>query len=188
MDVHPTEIPGVLVLDPKVFRDDRGRFLELWNLDRGVEAGLPSRFVQDNCSYSTRGVLRGLHYQHPRGQGKLVSVIRGAIFDVAADIRRGSPTYGRWVGVKLDGESGRQLYIPPGFAHGFAVLGEEASIIYKCTDVYEPSGDRGVAWDDPILAIDWPISNPLLSVKDHDAPRLDSIEAGDLPEYEPAKI
>ena len=183
MNVQPTELPGVLVLEPKVFRDDRGQFLELWRLDRGRDAGLPERFVQDNCSHSTRGVLRGLHYQHPTGQGKLVSAIRGRIFDVAADVRRGSPTFGRWVGVELDAESGRQLYIPPGFAHGFAVLGDDAIVVYKCTEFYIHEEDRGIVWDDPTLAISWPLTDPALSPKDRAAPRLDEIEPGALPSY-----
>jgi dTDP-4-dehydrorhamnose 3,5-epimerase len=183
MKVIETELPGVLILEPRVFRDDRGYFVETWNASRYAEAGLPERFVQDNLSYSTRGVLRGLHYQHPRAQGKLVSVLQGAVYDVAVDIRRGAPTFGRWVGVELSAENGRQLYVPEGFAHGFAVLGDEALFVYKCTAPYDPAGEGSILWDDPDLGIAWPLATPRLSGKDAAAPRLRDVAPGRLPDH-----
>jgi dTDP-4-dehydrorhamnose 3,5-epimerase len=184
MNVVPTELPGVVILEPRVFRDDRGYFYETWSRERYAAAGLPETFVQDNLSYSTRGVVRGLHYQHPGGQGKLVSVLRGAVYDVAVDIRRGSPTFGRWVGVELSAENGRQLYIPEGFAHGFAVMGDEALFSYKCTAPYNPAGEGSVLWDDPDLGIAWPVgsSEARLSGKDAAAPRLRDVAPGRLPD------
>jgi len=185
MNAAPTGLPGVLILEPKVFRDDRGYFLETWNAARFAAAGLPARFVQDNVSSSRRGVLRGLHFQHPTAQGKLIQALRGAIFDVAVDIRRNSPTFGRWEGVELSEANGRQLYIPEGFAHGFVVTSESALVAYKCTDIYEPKHEGSVRWDDPELAIAWPVESPLLAPKDRDAPRLREIPADRLPEYRP---
>jgi dTDP-4-dehydrorhamnose 3,5-epimerase len=189
MNVVPTELPGVVILEPRVFRDDRGYFLETWSRDRYAAAGLPAEFVQDNLSYSTRGVLRGLHYQHPRAQGKLVGVLRGEVYDVAVDIRRGSPTFGRWVGVTLSAENGRQLYVPVGFAHGFVVMGEEALFVYKCTAPYDPGGEGSIVWDDPDLGIRWPLpagAAPRLSPKDAAAPRLRDVPADRLPAYQTA--
>jgi dTDP-4-dehydrorhamnose 3,5-epimerase len=169
MNVRPTTIPGVLVLEPRVFTDDRGFFFESHN-ERSFEAatGLAVRFVQDNHSRSGRSVLRGLHYQVRQPQGKLVRVADGCIFDVAVDIRRGSPTFGRWVGVELSAENRLQLWIPPGLAHGFLVLSETADVLYKATDFYAPGDERCLAWNDPALAIDWPAcgSAPRLSEKD----------------------
>jgi len=168
-----TELPGVVILEPRVFRDDRGYFLETWNQSRYAEKGLPERFVQDNLSFSTRGVLRGLHYQHPQGQGKLVTVIQGEVFDVAVDIRVGSPTFARWVGVTLSGENNRSLYIPPGFAHGFVVLGDTALFSYKCTEYYAPTCEASLLWDDPDLAIAWPQAEErVISSRDQTLPRL----------------
>lgn len=169
LTVTPTEIPGVLILEPKVFGDSRGFFLESFNQDTFRQAtGLDVNFVQDNHSRSSRGVLRGLHYQlPPHAQGKLVRVVSGSVFDVAVDIRRDSPTYGRWVGVSLTAENHRQLWIPPGLAHGFLVTSESADLLYKTTDYYSPTHERCIAWDDSDLAISWPLAGlPILSGKD----------------------
>lgn len=168
-----TEIPDVVLVRPKVFRDERGFFVETYKHSDFIEAGIPEHFVQDNHSKSARGVLRGLHYQKmPRAQGKLVRCIRGTIFDVAADIRRGSPTYARWVGVELSEDNGEMLYLPPGFAHGFLVLSETAEIVYKCSDEYSPADDRGILWNDPQIGIIWLENNPILSEKDLKLPLL----------------
>lgn len=181
MNVVETRLPGVLLIESRIFRDDRGHFQELWQRDRYAEAGLPGRFVQDNLSYSTRGVLRGLHYQHPTAQGKLVAVLRGAIFDVAVDLRPGSPHFGHWVGEHLEAGQGRQIYIPEGFAHGFAVTADEALVLYKCTNLYNPQEEGSILWNDPALGIAWPVSDPILSSKDREAPRLSEIPPGRLP-------
>jgi dTDP-4-dehydrorhamnose 3,5-epimerase len=183
MKVITTELPGVLLLEPKVFGDARGFFLETWQADRYVEAGLPARFVQDNQSRSQRGVLRGLHYQLIRPQGKLVWVTRGAVFDVAVDIRQGSPHFGRWYGCVLDDVDHRQLYIPPGFAHGFCVLSNEADFFYKCTDYYHPQAERGIAWNDPDIGINWPLADVSLSGKDQQNQPLAAQALDDLPGY-----
>jgi dTDP-4-dehydrorhamnose 3,5-epimerase len=187
MNVTETSLPGVLLIEPRVFRDDRGYFLETWSDAAFGPRGLPTTFLQDNLSYSAVGVLRGLHYQFPTAQGKLVSVVRGEVFDVAVDIRVGSPTFGRWVGATLSADSGRQLWIPEGFAHGFVVTGTEpASFAYKCTAGYDPAGQCSVLWDDPDIGIEWPGATPLLSPKDRDAPRLRDIPEDRLPRYGPA--
>ncbi len=187
MNVTPTSLPGVLVVEPRVFRDDRGYFLETWSESRYGPAGLPTVFRQDNLSHSMPGVIRGLHYQFPTPQGKLVGVALGEVFDVAVDIRVGSPTFGRWVGATLSAESGRQLYIPEGFAHGFLVLGEGPAVFtYKCTNGYDPAGQCSILWDDPDLAIDWPVASPLLSPKDADAPRLREVPESRLPRFDPS--
>ena len=169
MNARPTAIPDVLVVEPKVFGDARGFFFESFN-ERQFEAavGRPARFVQDNHSLSARGVLRGLHYQLPKSQGKLVRVVRGEVFDVAVDLRRGSPTFGRWVGELLSAENKRQLWIPEGFAHGFLVVSEQAEFLYKTTDYWYPQHERCIRWDDPALAIAWPLGGaaPLVSPKD----------------------
>ena len=172
MKIHTTEIPGALVLEPKVLGDQRGFFLETYNQQRFEDAGIELTFVQDNLSYSQRGVLRGLHFQNPNAQGKLVQVLEGSVFDVAVDIRAGSPAFGKWVGVELSAENKQQFYVPPGCAHGFCVLSEAALFAYKCTDLYNPEADGGIAWDDPDIGIRWPITSPLLSAKDERAPRL----------------
>ena len=172
MNVTPTNLPGVLVIEPKVFGDARGFFLETFQAERYEKAGLPSRFVQDNWSRSQKGTLRGLHFQDPNSQGKLVWCSRGAVWDVAVDIRKGSPTFGKWFGLELTEENKKQLYIPPGFAHGFCVLSDVADFQYKCTDNYMPQFDGGVRWNDPDLNIPWPITEPLLSVKDAAQPLL----------------
>ena len=172
MHVIPTALAGVLVLEPRGFGDDRGFFMESYNRRSFAQAtGLDIDFVQDNHSRSRRGVLRGLHYQLRQPQGKLVRVTHGAVFDVAVDIRRGSPTFGRWVGVELSADNHRQLWVPPGLAHGFVVLSDSADFLYKTTDYYAPEHERSIAWDDPAIGIDWPlaahgITAPLLSAKD----------------------
>jgi dTDP-4-dehydrorhamnose 3,5-epimerase len=182
MKIEPTALPGVLVIAPRIFADERGRFLETYHAERYAAAGLPARFVQDNYSRSQRGTLRGLHFQEPTAQGKLVQVLRGSVFDVAVDIRRGSPTFGRWFGLELDGESMTQLWIPPGFAHGFCVTSDEADFVYKCTAPYAPAHERAIRWDDAQLGIRWPVERPLLSPKDAAAPSL--AEAPVLPDYQ----
>jgi dTDP-4-dehydrorhamnose 3,5-epimerase len=185
MNVIETAIPGVLILEPKVFGDERGFFMETYRANRYAELGIPVPFVQDNLSYSRRGVLRGLHVQHPHAQGKLVQVMSGEVFDVAVDIRRGSPTFGRWVGATLSGENRRQFWIPPGFAHGFLVTGDSALFIYKNTDYYSPETELGLRWDDPEIGIDWPLEGtPELSAKDSAAACLSEIPPERLPDYE----
>lgn len=176
-----TDIPGVIILEPVVYRDSRGFFLETYHIEKYREAGINGTFVQDNHSCSTKGTLRGLHYQLKNPQGKLVYVARGEIFDVAVDIRRGSPTFGRWAGVILSAENRRQLYIPEGFAHGFCVMSEEADVFYKCTDLYAPGDDYGILWSDASLEIKWPVSAPLLSDKDAGNPILADIPGENLP-------
>ena len=172
MNVIETPLPGVLIFEPKVFGDSRGFFVETFHAERYRAAGLTLPFVQDNYSRSVKGTLRGLHFQDPNPQGKLVQVVAGAVFDVAVDVRKGSSHFGKWFGLELSAENHRQLWVPPGFAHGFCVLSEHADFQYKCTDFYAPAGDRGVAWNDPDLGIDWPIADPILSAKDAAAPRL----------------
>lgn len=173
MNFITTPLPGVILIEPKVFADPRGFFMETYHLERFREHGIAETFVQDNHSRSARGVLRGLHYQEPNPQGKLVRCTRGALFDVAVDIRKGSPHFGKWVGYELSEENKRMLWVPPGFAHGFCVVSETADLVYKCTAPYEPSGDRGIAWNDPDIGITWPLDGePTLSAKDAKAPRL----------------
>jgi len=184
--VEQLEIPGLVLLRPRIFRDARGHFLETWLDERYADAGLPARFVQDNVSVSRQGVLRGLHYQHPHAQGKLVTALAGSIFDVAVDVRRGSPTFGRWVGCELSAETGHQLWIPPGFAHGFAVTAGDAVVAYKCTEHYAPADDRGLRWDDPAIGVRWPVADPILSAKDAAAPVLNEIAPEHLPPLERA--
>jgi dTDP-4-dehydrorhamnose 3,5-epimerase len=166
-----------------VYGDARGFFMETWHQQRYAAAGLPASFVQDNLSWSKKGTLRGLHFQHPYAQGKLVFVLQGEVFDVAVDIRNGSPTFGQWVGVTLSADNKRQLYIPAGFAHGFCVTSETALFAYKCTDFYQPQAEGGIIWDDPELGIEWPIDTPLLSAKDRTYPRLTELPPERLPQY-----
>jgi dTDP-4-dehydrorhamnose 3,5-epimerase len=175
MRVLETKLPGAVIVEPDVFGDARGYFLETWNRKRYAAAGLDVDFVQDNLSFSQRGTLRGLHFQNPGTQGKLVSVLIGEVYDVAVDVRHGSPSFGQWIGVALSAENKRQFYVPPGFAHGFCVTSETALFAYKCTDFYNPETEGSVLWNDPELGIDWPIKEPLLSKKDAIAPRLSSI-------------
>lgn len=167
MDVRQTDLPGVLLIEPKVFGDSRGCFMETFSAGRYAEHGLTGPFVQDNYSRSKRGTLRGLHYQIEQPQGKLVQVLRGEIFDVAVDLRRSSPNFGKAVGITLSEHNHRQLYIPPGFAHGFLVLSEDADFVYKCTEYYSPQHERTLLWSDPILGVEWPLTGePILSAKD----------------------
>jgi dTDP-4-dehydrorhamnose 3,5-epimerase len=170
-----TSLPGVIVIEPDVHRDARGFFLETYHEERYREGGIPVRFVQDNHSHSVRGTLRGLHTQVQRPQGKLVRAVDGEMFDVAVDVRRGSPQFGRWTGVRLSGENFKQIYIPPGFAHGFCVLSAEVNVEYKCTDFYAREDEISLAWNDPEIGIEWPISDPTVSDKDRAAPRLRDI-------------
>ncbi len=183
MQARPLAIPEVVLIEPRVFGDDRGFFFESFNLARFREmTGLDLEFVQDNHSRSARGVLRGLHYQlPPRAQGKLVRVVAGEVFDVAVDLRRSSPSFGRWVGETLSADNKRQLWIPPGFAHGFVVLSDSADFLYQTTDTYSPADERAVVWNDPQVGVAWPlIDEPLLSGKDKAAPRLEDVPLSDL--------
>ncbi len=182
MKITPTAIPEVLLIEPDVFGDSRGFFMETWHAKKYADAGLDVGFVQDNHSRSSKGVLRGLHYQREHAQGKLVRVSHGSVFDVAVDIRKGSPTFGRWVGAELSGENFRQLYVPPDFAHGFCVLSESADFIYKCTDFYTPEYEHSIHWNDPDIGIDWPDSNFLISEKDEQASLLKDMH-DQLPVY-----
>jgi dTDP-4-dehydrorhamnose 3,5-epimerase len=176
MKVINCGLEGLLIIEPDVYGDHRGFFLESWNERRYREAGISAAFVQDNFSFSQRGTLRGLHFQNPLAQGKLVSVWQGEVFDVAVDIRRGSRTFGQWHGVNLTADSKRQFYVPPGFAHGFAVISETALFHYKCTEIYSPENELGFRWDDPEVGIKWPLASPTLSQRDARAPLL-----GELP-------
>jgi dTDP-4-dehydrorhamnose 3,5-epimerase len=184
MKVTETRLPGVLLVEPQVYADERGFFLETWQGDRYAAAGLPFHFVQDNLSFSLHGVLRGLHSQYPLPQGKLVTVLQGSVFDVVVDVRVGSPTFGEWVGVELSAGNRRQLYVPEGFAHGFQVTGDEALFLYKCTAPYAPEHEVSIRWDDPELAISWPVYPPVLSRKDGAAPLLRDVPAERLLRYE----
>ncbi len=166
MNVIRCDVPGLVILEPKVFGDARGFFMETWNEQRYREAGIDVRFVQDNLSLSRRGILRGLHFQNPVPQGKLVSVLQGEVFDVAVDIRRSSPTFGKWEATRLSSENKRQFFVPPGFAHGFLVLSEAALFHYKCTNFYSPKTEISIRWDDPDIGIQWPLAEPLLSERD----------------------
>ena len=179
MKFLPTAVPGVIVIEPDVHQDRRGFFLETYHAEKYRAGGIPDVFVQDNHSRSTRGTIRGLHLQLTRPQGKLIRVIEGEIFDVAVDVRRGSSTFGKWVGVSLSAENFTQVYIPKGFAHGFAVVSDIAQVEYKCTDVYDAASEIGIAWDDPAIGITWPVSNPVLSDRDTRHPRL--ADAPNLP-------
>lgn len=177
MKVIETQLAGPLIIEPKVFGDHRGFFLESYNLRSYAEAGLDVAFVQDNHSRSARGVLRGLHYQIRQPQGKLVRVVRGAVFDVAVDLRRSSPDFGRWTGCELSEDNHRQFWIPPGFAHGFLVLSDTADFLYKTTDYYAPEHERCLAWNDPAVAVEWPLEGePLLSGKDREGKALEDCE------------
>ena len=187
MKIIETQLPGVLVLEPQVFGDHRGWFAETWSQSGYTDAGISKPFVQDNVSFSSRGILRGLHFQNPKAQDKLVQVLSGEVFDVAVDIRVGSPAFGRWVGHNLSSDNHRQMYIPAGFAHGFCVLSQTAIFSYKCTDYYSPSTEMGIIWNDPDIAIDWPIDKPTLSQKDAVCRKLRDIPDEQLPRYEAAE-
>ncbi len=184
MQIIPSRLAGAFIIEPRVFGDARGFFMETWNKARYVEAGISADFVQDNLSFSQRGVLRGLHFQNPNPQGKLVQVLQGEVFDVAVDIRVGSPTFGDWEAVVLSAENRRQFYVPPGFAHGFCVTSESALFAYKCTDLYNPAAEGSVLWNDPDLGIPWPIEAPSLSAKDRDGIRLRDFPQERLPRFE----
>ena len=172
MKFTETSLPGVFLIQLDVFEDQRGYFMETYHHEKYVSGGIDRVFVQDNHSYSIKGTLRGLHYQFPHTQGKLVLALSGEIYDVAVDIRSGSPTFGKWIGVYLSSENRHQIYIPEGFAHGFCVTSESASVLYKCTDFYYPQHDKGILWSDPGLGIDWPVKEPLISPKDANLPVL----------------
>ncbi|MET0497654.1 MAG: dTDP-4-dehydrorhamnose 3,5-epimerase [Steroidobacteraceae bacterium] len=180
MEFLPTRIPDVVLIKPRVFGDSRGYFLETWQQARFAAAGLPLHFVQDNHSRSSKWILRGLHYQLQNTQGKLIRVTRGAVFDVAVDVRRSSSTFGQWVGVELNDENHHMLWVPPGFAHGFLTLSDEMDFLYKCTDVYAPQYERTLRWDDPRVGIEWPLPDgisPVLAARDAAAPSIDAIES-----------
>ena len=179
MKFVPTDLLGVIKIEPKTYGDERGFFMETWHAQRFGDAGIGAEFVQDNFSHSSKGILRGLHYQIEKAQGKLVRVVQGEVFDVAVDLRKSSPQYGQWVGVTLSAENKHQLWVPPGFGHGFLVLSEIAEFEYKCTDYYAPEHERSIRWDDPDIGIKWPLldgEQPTLSSKDAGAPFLNEAE------------
>jgi dTDP-4-dehydrorhamnose 3,5-epimerase len=182
--VTATTLPGVLIVERSVFADARGSFFESYSLERYTAAGISMQFVQDNVSFSTRNVLRGLHFQHPHAQAKLVEVLHGEVFDVVVDVRRASPTFGRWLGTTLSSANKRQLFVPRGFAHGFAVTSSEAVFAYKCTEYYRPASERVIRWNDPALAIEWPSAEVIASDRDRVAPALAEIPAEHLPPFE----
>jgi dTDP-4-dehydrorhamnose 3,5-epimerase len=179
--VIPTRLDGVVIVQPKVFGDHRGFFIETYQRVRYAEVGITEDFVQDNISFSVGRTLRGLHFQNPHAQAKLVQVLAGEIYDVAVDIRYGSPTFGHWAGAVLSADNHRQLFIPRGFAHGFCVLSANALFAYKCTDIYMPQAEGGIYWNDPDLGIDWPVGDPILSDRDKTYPRLKDIDIHRLP-------
>jgi len=185
LQILPTAIPEVRVIAPRVFGDERGYFLETYRQSTFAEFGIICEFVQDNHSFSTKGTLRGLHYQITHAQAKLCRVITGRVLDIAVDIRWGSPTFGRWVGMELSEENHHMAFIPAGFAHGFAVLSDTAHFLYKCSNYYDPAGERGIVWNDPQIGIEWPLQEPLLSPKDSRYPTLAQIAPADLPVFEP---
>jgi dTDP-4-dehydrorhamnose 3,5-epimerase len=179
MQVERTKIPGLLVITPRLFQDDRGHFVEAYHDLKYREAGIPETFVQDNLSRSKKGTLRGLHFQNPQPQGKLLWVVRGEIFDAVVDLRRSSPTFGQSWWIELGDSNPKQIYVPPGLAHGFCVTSEQADVLYKCTDRYHPEGEKSLLWNDPALGIPWPITEPLLSPKDRDGKPLSECELYD---------
>ena len=184
MKILRTELDGVFILEPVVFSDDRGFFMETYQKENYIKLGISVDFAQDNLSFSRSETLRGLHFQHPHGQAKLVQVLFGHVFDVTVDIRNGSPTFGQWIGIHLSDDNKRQIFIPEGFAHGFCVLSGTALFSYKCSDLYAPDCEGGVLWSDPDIGIDWPVKKPILSEKDARYPRLKDIEVDRLPGYE----
>lgn len=179
------ELPGVQLIELPRYQDERGWFSELWNEERYRALGLDVRFAQDNVSWSRRGVLRGMHFQHPHGQGKLICVLAGAVYDVVIDLRTGSPGFGRWFGCELSAENRSQLWVPAGFAHGFLVLSDSALVHYGCSDVYNAASDRTLAWDDPDVGIHWPARPDVISEKDRSAASLKELVAAGLPVYQP---
>jgi dTDP-4-dehydrorhamnose 3,5-epimerase len=184
MKIIQTDLPGCIVIEPLVHGDARGYFYESFNAEKYKNGGLDVRFVQSNVSRSARGVLRGLHYQYPNPQGKLVNVLEGEVYDVAVDIRAGSPTFGRWAAAILSADNKRHFWIPEGFAHGFVVLSDHATFTYQCTTLFDRAADAGIRWNDGEIAVDWPVSAPLLSDKDQRAPFLHEVPAERLPKYE----
>ena len=184
MKVLKTSLEGVLIIEPDAFGDNRGFFMETYHQERYAKSGIKSGFVQDNLSLSARGTLRGLHYQLPHTQAKLVQAIKGEVFDVVVDIRLGSPTFGRWKGFHLSDENKRQLYVPEGFAHGFCVLSETALFLYKCSDFYAPDSELGVLWSDPDLGIEWPVKDPIISGKDEKYHFLKDVSPENIPMFE----
>ena len=188
MKIITTNLPGVIVFEPKKFGDKRGFFLETFRADVLQDAGINTQFVQDNHSRSSKGVLRGLHYQMTQTQGKLVRVATGAVFDVAVDVRHGSPTFGQWYGAQLDEDNMRMMYVPPGYAHGFVVLSDTTDFIYKCTNYYHPESEQGIAWDDPDIGIKWPITEVALSDKDKNNSRLKDQTSDKLPDFQNFKL
>jgi len=182
-----TSLEGVFIIEPDVFGDNRGFFMETYHQERYAKLGIKPVFVQDNLSWSARGTLRGLHYQLPHAQAKLVQTIKGEVFDVVVDIRLGSSTFGRWSGFHLSDENKRQLYIPEGFAHGFCVLSETALFLYKCSDFYAPDSELGVLWNDPDLGIEWPVKDPIISDKDDKYPFLKDVPPEHFPVYEESR-
>ena len=188
MEIVKTKLPGVIVFEPKIFGDKRGFFLETFRNDVLLDAGIDTQFVQDNHSRSSKGVLRGMHYQMTQTQGKLVRVATGAVFDVAVDVRHGSPTFGEWYGTQLDEDNMRMMYVPPGYAHGFVVLSDTTDFLYKCTDYYHPQSEQGIAWDDPDIGINWPIEEVTLSEKDKKNSRLKDQPVDMLPEFKKFKL
>ena len=184
MNVRKTKLAGVVVLEPDVFSDERGYFLETWNSKRYLDVSIEDCFVQDNISFSKKGVLRGLHYQYPQSQAKLVQVLSGEVVDVAVDIRKDSPTFGQWISEVLSEANHRQMYIPSGFAHGYCVINETALFSYKCTDFYNPASEGGIIWNDPDIKIVWPTEEPMLSDKDSSFPKLSDIPPEKLPQLE----
>lgn len=183
VNITTTSLEGVLVIEPQVFNDKRGFFMETFHHKRYREHGINRTFVQDNLSYSVQDTLRGLHFQVRHSQAKLIQVVTGEIFDVAVDIRSGSPSFGQWVGIRLSGNNRRQIYIPEGFAHGFCVLSESAHCLYKCSDFYAPDDERGILWSDPAIGIDWPIEEPIVSDKDGNYPLLGDLSPQQLPRH-----
>ena len=185
MNVTATDVPGVLVLEPRVFTDSRGSFVEVFRADAYATFGARAPFVQDNVSTSRAGVVRGLHFQHPRGQAKLIHVVRGEIFDVAVDVRHGSPTFGHAAWGTLSASNQRQMFVPAGFAHGFLVTSDEAVVFYKCSDYYAPEREHSLRWNDPALRIPWPVATTIVSAKDGAAPLLADLPREWLPRFEP---
>lgn len=184
MQVTELELPGLRLVQPEVYTDPRGAFSEMFHARRYTDLGMDANFVQDNISRSRRGVLRGLHFQHPHGQTKLVQVIEGEVFDVVVDVRVGSPTFARWVGVELSSENGRQLYVPKGLAHGFCALSDTVVFVYKCSDYYAPSAEATLSWQDPDIGVQWPVPSPAMSDKDAAGKPLSAFSPGELPVFE----
>lgn len=184
MDIETTDFPGLIVIRPKVFEDERGYFFESWQEERYRDAGIAERFVQDNRSYSRAGILRGLHYQKRHPHGQLVWIVEGEIFDVVVDLRRDSPTFRKWYGRHMSAKTPEQIYMPPGFAHGFCVLGDSAAVHYKCTGQYRPNDEGGLNWKDPDIGIDWPVDGPMVSARDEAFPNLADFKDTDYPDAE----